>query len=197
MRSCTRAGPARKPGRLARTQLFVDQDAPEFVDASVTEPLALLAVARQAVVVGQDSASKFKVVPDTPAVQVLPPLAEVNTTPDPPTVTHLVVLLHFTTESDCVVMAGCRVQVLPPLAEVTTVPAAPTAMHSVALGQLTELRVAVVTGATDAQVLPPFVVYLDSPLLPTIVQVALAAQAIALGTNCGVTVTVPTADDEA
>ena len=58
-------------------------------------------------------------------------------------------------------------------------------------------QVAVVTGATDAQVFPPFVVYLDSPLLPTIVQVALAAQAIALGTNWGVTVTVPTADDEA
>ena len=94
-------------------------------------------------------------------------------------------------------MAGCSVQLLPPLAEVSTVPAAPTAMHTVALGQLTELRVAVVTGATDAQVLPPFVVYLDSPLLPTIVQVALAAQAIALGTNWGVTVTVPTADDVA
>jgi hypothetical protein len=136
-------------------------------------------------------------VPDTPGVQVLPPLDDVKTTPEPPTATHLATPLHLTTESDCVVMAGCTVQLLPPLAEVSTVPAVPTATHTVELGQATELSVAVVTGASGVQVVPPFVVYLDSPLLPTMVHVALAAHAMALGTNWAVTVTLPVVDDEA
>ena len=168
-----------------------------MVESRLADPDGPLAVATQSVVVGQDRASKARVVPEAPAAQVVPEFVDVRTTPSVPTAMHVVAPVHFTTSSVCTVEAGRSFQLAPSVVEVNTAPSAPTATHNVVLGHATESNDCVVTAFAAVHVCPPSVVYLVAPPPPTIVHLDAVAQAMASGVNGGSTVTSPVTVDDA